>query len=149
MSIVESTRPVTGGVDTHLDQHVAAALDGAGALLGVESFPATTAGYRDLHGWLAGFGEVVAVGVEGTGAYGVGLARFLHRAAVTVIEVDRPNRRCGAGTASPIRSTRSKPRGRRCRAGPTGSPRPRTATWKRSGCCWSPSARLERPGPKR
>jgi transposase len=92
MTIVESTRPVTGGVDTHLDQHVAAALDGAGALLGVESFPATTAGYRDLHRWLTGFGEVTAVGVEGTGAYGVGLARFLHRAAVTVIEVDRPNR---------------------------------------------------------
>ena len=92
MSIVESTRPVTGGVDTHLDQHVAAALDGAGALLGVESFPATTAGYRDLHGWLAGFGEIAAVGVEGTGAYGVGLARFLHRSAVKVIEVDRPNR---------------------------------------------------------
>jgi transposase len=92
MTIVESTRPVTGGVDTHLDQHVAAALDATGALLGVESFPATAAGYRDLHGWLAGFGELVAVGVEGTGAYGVGLARFLHGEAVTVIEVDRPNR---------------------------------------------------------
>jgi len=92
MTIVESTRPVTGGVDTHLDQHVAAALDANGALLGVESFPATTAGYRDLHGWLAGFGEVVAVGVEGTGAYGVGLTRFLHQVSVTVIEVDRPNR---------------------------------------------------------
>lgn len=92
MSIVESTRLVTGGVDTHLDQHVAAVLDGAGALLGVESFPTTAAGYRDLHGWLTGFGEVVAVGVEGTGAYGIGLARFLHAASVKVIEVDRPNR---------------------------------------------------------
>ena len=92
MAIVESTRPVTGGVDTHLDQHVAAALDEAGAVLGVESFPATTAGYRDLHRWLTGFGEVSAVGVEGTGAYGVGLARFLHAVSVKVIEVDRPNR---------------------------------------------------------
>jgi transposase len=92
MSIVESTRLVTGGVDTHLDQHMAAALDGAGVLLGVESFPATTAGYRDLHGWLAGFGEVLAVGVEGTGSYGVGLTRFLHGVSVRVIEVDRPNR---------------------------------------------------------
>ncbi len=92
MTIVENTRPVTGGVDTHLDQHVAAALDDVGGLLGVESFPATAAGYRDLHGWLSGFGQITAVGVEGTGAYGVGLARFLHRAAVTVIEVDRPNR---------------------------------------------------------
>jgi transposase len=94
MTIVENTRPVTGGVDTHLDRHVAAAVDDVGALLGVESFPATAAGYRDLHGWLAGFGQVVSVGVEGTGAYGVGLARFLHRASVRVrvIEVDRPNR---------------------------------------------------------
>jgi transposase len=92
MTIVESTRPVTGGVDTHLDQHVAAALDSSGALLGVESFPATSAGYRDLHRWLGGFGEVVAVGVEGTGSYGIGLARFLHRSSVKVVEVDRPNR---------------------------------------------------------
>ena len=27
MTIVEGTRPITGGVDTHLDVHVAAALD--------------------------------------------------------------------------------------------------------------------------
>ena len=54
MTIVESTRPVTGGVDTHLDVHVAAALDANGGVLGVESFPTTPAGYRELHGWLAG-----------------------------------------------------------------------------------------------
>ena len=92
MTIVETTRPVTGGVDTHLDQHVAAVLDDVGALLGVESFPATTAGYRELHQWLSGFGQVTAVGVEGTGAYGIGLARFLPQASVKVIEIDRPNR---------------------------------------------------------
>ena len=67
MSIVESTRPVTGGVDTHLEVHVAAALDASGALLGVESFPATTRGYRDLHGWLISFGEVAASGLRGPG----------------------------------------------------------------------------------
>jgi transposase len=92
MTIVESTRPVTGGVDTHLDVHVAAALDSNGGVLGVESFPTTPAGYRDLHAWLAGFGELHRVGVEGTGAYGAGLARFLQRAGLEVIEVDRPNR---------------------------------------------------------
>ena len=36
---------VYGGVDTHLDVNVAAALDGVGSELGVESFPTTTAGY--------------------------------------------------------------------------------------------------------
>jgi hypothetical protein len=40
MTMVE-TRPVTGGVDTHLDTHVAAALDAIGGVLGVESFEAT------------------------------------------------------------------------------------------------------------
>ena len=43
MTIVE-TRLITGGVDTHLDTHVAAALDANGGVLGVESFPTTTAG---------------------------------------------------------------------------------------------------------
>jgi len=83
---------ITGGVDTHLDVHVAAALDGVGGLLGVEVFPATAKGYRALHRWLAGFGDVVLVGVEGTGSYGAGLTRHLHRQGVKVVEVDRPNR---------------------------------------------------------
>ena len=92
MTIVGKTRPVTGGVDTHLDVHVAAALDANGGLLGVESFPAERSGYAALHTWLTSFGELTRVGVEGTGAYGVGLARHLWAAGVEVIEVDRPNR---------------------------------------------------------
>jgi len=79
MTIVEATRPVTGGVDTHLHVHVAATLDSIGGLLGVESFPTTPAGYRKLLGWMGSFGPVERVGVEGTGAYGAGLARFLQR----------------------------------------------------------------------
>src|SRR6266550_5356736 len=92
MTMVESTRPVTGGVDTHADIHVAAAVDGNGGVLGVESFATTPAGYAQLHGWLAGFGPVARVGVEGTGAYGAGLARHLRGQGLVVIEVDRPNR---------------------------------------------------------
>ena len=38
MTIVEAPRGVTGGVDTHLDVHVAAALDPLGGLLGTEPF---------------------------------------------------------------------------------------------------------------
>jgi transposase len=91
MTIVE-TRSVTGGVDTHLDVHVAAAVDANGGVLGVESFATTTAGFAELHAWLAGFGIVDRVGVEGTGAYGAGLARFLCTAGVVVLEVGRPNR---------------------------------------------------------
>jgi hypothetical protein len=48
VTIVDQARPVTGGVDTHADMHVAAALDGIGGLLGVREFPATPAGYGQL-----------------------------------------------------------------------------------------------------
>ena len=92
MTIVEADRPVTGGVDTHLDVHVAAALDRVGGLLGVESFAASAAGYRDLLAWMSSFGPVARVGVEGTGAYGAGLSRYLRRNGVAVVEVDRANR---------------------------------------------------------
>ena len=78
MTTMTSTRPlVTGGVDTHRDFHVAAALDHLGGVLGTSPFPTTPAGYRALLAWLAGFGPVVTVGVEGTGSYGAALAQYL------------------------------------------------------------------------
>jgi transposase len=92
MAIVESARPITGGVDTHLDEHVAAVVDGNGGVLQVRSFPADRGGYQSLHSWLMTFGELTRVGVEGTGAYGAGLSRYLQSTGVEVIEVDRPNR---------------------------------------------------------
>ncbi len=42
---------ITGGVDTHLDVHVAAALDDRGSLLGVANFATTPSGYRELFSW--------------------------------------------------------------------------------------------------
>jgi len=77
MAIVETTRSITGGVDTHLDTHVVAALDPNGGVLGVAAFPATRSGYCSLSSWLGEFGTIARVGVEGTGAYGAGLARHL------------------------------------------------------------------------
>ena len=65
MTTMTSARPsVTGGVDTHRDEHVVAALDGVGGLLGTASFPTTTAGYTALLAWLRSHGEVGLVGVE-------------------------------------------------------------------------------------
>jgi transposase len=84
---------VTGGVDTHKDAHTVAALDSAGRMLGSAQFPATAAGYAALLAWLVGFGRLVLVGVEGTGAYGAGLARFLRAGGVALVEVDRPDRK--------------------------------------------------------
>jgi transposase len=104
MTIVEAAHGVTGGVDTHLDVHVAAALDPLGVLLGTESFRSDPNGYKALLAWLEGFGTVTKVGMEGTGSYGTGLARFLRRAEVEVIEVDRPNRaaRRRSGKSDPL-----------------------------------------------
>jgi transposase len=91
LTIVE-TRAITGGVDTHADTHVAAALDPIGGLLGVRQFPASAAGYARLLEWLGGFGTVCLVGIEGTGSYGAGLARHVTAAGIRVVEVDRSDR---------------------------------------------------------
>jgi transposase len=91
-TMTSTAAAVIGGVDTHADVHVAAACDQLGTVLGTQSFPTTTAGYRQLLGWLRTFGEVSVVGIEGTGSYGVGLTRFLLEAGVDLREVLRPNR---------------------------------------------------------
>src|SRR5450631_2128270 len=109
VTIVEEARPVTcrtaitGGVDTHADTHVAAALDPVGGLLGVGEFPVTAAGYARLLGWLGGFGTVCLAGIEGTGSYGAGLARHVTAAGVRVVEAAARTGRTGAVRASPIR----------------------------------------------
>jgi transposase len=84
--------PVFLGVDTHSDAHVAAALDGAGKLMGGISVPNTEAGYAELLGWASRFGDLVKAGVEGTGSYGAGLSRFLRARSVRVVEVNRTSR---------------------------------------------------------
>jgi transposase len=81
------------GVDTHEDEHVAAWIDGLGRLLGTGSFPATARGYRLLLAWARGRGVVAVAGVEGTGSFGAGVARFLTAEGVEVVEVTRPSRR--------------------------------------------------------
>jgi transposase len=85
--------PLLGGVDTHKDIHVAAVLGHTGALLGTAQFPATLRGHNELLGWMRSFGDIGAVGVEGSGNYGAGLTRFLLAQGVRVMEVVRPDRR--------------------------------------------------------
>ncbi len=105
MTIVgNNPEAVIGGVDTHVDAHVAAAVNHVGGVLGVEAFPTTRIGYRRLLSWLRSHGELTLVGVEGTGSYGVGLARYLAQAGIAVVEVDRPNRqvRHRQGKSDPV-----------------------------------------------
>jgi transposase len=80
------------GVDTHLDAHVGVVIDFVGRVQGTRTIDTTPRGYRELLRWAQDFGHLRRAGVEGTGAYGAGLARFLTDAGVEVIEVDRPNR---------------------------------------------------------
>lgn len=84
---------IIGGVDTHADTHTVAALDELGRMLGHATFPATIEGHLGLHAWLSTRGDLIAVGIEGTGSYGAGLARHLRTAGIRVLEVDRPDRR--------------------------------------------------------
>ncbi len=83
---------VTVGVDAHGDVHVAHAKDQLGRRLDTVSVPTTPSGYRDLLAWARGLGELDAWGVEGTGAYGAGLARFLRDHGQVVVAVNRPDR---------------------------------------------------------
>lgn len=99
-SIALDRTDVIVGVDTHKHQHVAVALDGLGGRLAELEVSASNDGYLQLLVWARGLGAVHAFGVEGTGSYGAGLARFLAHRGETVIEVSRPprageRRRCG------------------------------------------------------
>jgi transposase len=95
---------LTIGVDTHKHTHVAAARDQQGRRLGTTMAPATSVGYAQLLAWAHGLGEPVAWGVEGTGSYGAGLARFLTTAGQRVLEVNRPDRaaRWRYGKSDPV-----------------------------------------------
>jgi transposase len=78
------------GVDTHLDFHVAVALDHLGRRLGESSVSTTPKGYQRLLRWAEGFGPLGCAGVEGTSSYGAGLTRHLRARGIEVLEVERP-----------------------------------------------------------
>ena len=84
------------GVDTHRDQHVAVAIDGRGVRLGERHVPTTIRGYEELDRWSSSLGEISAFGIEGTGSYGAGVARFMTGRGYTVIEGQQ------AGSVGPI-----------------------------------------------
>ena len=106
ITTIAHARPtrVTIGVDTHGDVHVAHAKDQLGRRLETVSIPTTPTGYQDLLAWARGLGQVQAWGVEGTGSYGAGLARYLGKAGQVVLEVNRPDRaaRRRRGKSDPV-----------------------------------------------
>jgi transposase len=97
VTMMDAKRPDTKaevilGVDTHLDVHVAVAVDHLGRRLGESSVPTTANGYERLLRWAERFGRVRCAGVEGTSSYGAGLARHLRAKGIEVLEVERPKR---------------------------------------------------------
>jgi transposase len=100
VTMIGTERPETKvevilGVDTHLDFHVAVAMDHMGRRLGESSVSTTVKGYEGLLCWAEGFGPLRCAGVEGTSSYGAGLARHLKSQGIEVLEVERPKRRRG------------------------------------------------------
>jgi transposase len=95
---------VTLGIDTHKRTHVAVALDQLGRRISELEIPTTTSGFADLYAWASEIGTIGTVGIEGTGAYGAGLCRWLRERGVVVVEVERPDRklRRNAGKSDPI-----------------------------------------------
>ena len=81
MTITASESPASAsevilGIDTHLEVHVAVALDGLGRRLGELNVPTSGKGCQKLLHWAEGFGPVCCAGVGGTGSYGGGLTRY-------------------------------------------------------------------------
>ena len=90
---LETEVAVVLGVDTHLEFHVAVAVDHLGRSLGELSVPTTAKGYERLLRWAEGFGPIGCAGVEGTSSYGAGLTRHLRARGIEVLEVERPEHR--------------------------------------------------------
>ena len=131
-------RSITGGVDTHLDVHVAAALDERGALLGVESFATTESGYKKLLGWLAA--------TSAPSSWSASKGRVPMEPGSPVIS--RPNEFASSKSIAPIASvagarasptpkTPSRPPVPHSRATPVARPRRGTETSNPCGFCGS------------
>ena len=120
------------GVDTHLDFHVAVAVDHLGRRLGELSVPTTAKGYERLLRWAEGFGPVRCAGVEGTSSYGAGLARHLRAAGIEVMEVEsaRSAADLAAQRQSPTPSTPRPPRRAVLAGEASGYPRAQTDEWR-------------------
>lgn len=91
--MTDSLGKIILGVDTHKDFHHAAVISALGEGLADRRFPTTPAGYQELVDWARGHGEILRVGVEGTGSYGAALTSRLLAGGLDVIDVIAPDKR--------------------------------------------------------
>ena len=94
------------GVDTHRDTHEVEIALPNGIPIATCQISNDTAGYAELLAWIIDHapGPRLAVSIEGTRSYGVGLARAATTAGLLVVECEQPNRktRRGKGKSDPI-----------------------------------------------
>ena len=140
------------GIDTHRDSHEVELADAAGKPVTVMRIGNDSAGFARL---LAAVAEVVpgprvAVCIEGSRSYGIGLARALAAAGLLVLECEQPSRkqRRGKGKSDPIDAHLAMLAALRLDAGPCRSRAP-TVTGRPCGSCWSRGRRSPRPAPRR
>jgi transposase len=82
-----------------------------------------------LLGWAQRLGPINAWGIEGTGSFGAGLTRFLHRHGQVVVEVNRPDRqaRRRRGKSDPLDAEAAA---RAVQAHEGAIPKPVTGRWR-------------------
>jgi transposase len=94
------------GIDTHRDSHEVEIADPAGKPIAALQIANDSGGFTQLLAAIAGTvpGPRVAVSIEGSRSYGIGLARALAAAGLLVIECEQPSRkqRRGKGKSDPI-----------------------------------------------
>ena len=91
--LAEVVDAVVGG-DTHRDTHALELTAPSGATIATLMIGNDERGYAEAIAWVAEHapGPRVVVGLEGTRSYGIGLARVLQAAGLTVVEIERPRR---------------------------------------------------------
>src|ERR687894_1066325 len=94
------------GVDTHRDTHEVEIAFPTGTPIATLTISNDSAGFAALLAWIFDHapGPRLAVSIEGTRSYGVGLARAVTAAGLMVIECEQPHRtaRRGKGKSDPI-----------------------------------------------
>ena len=94
------------GVDTHRDTHQVEIAHPTGTPIATITISNDSTGFAELLGWIFDHapGPRLAVSIEGTRSYGVGLARVVAAAGLMVIECEQPHRKArrGKGKSDPI-----------------------------------------------
>jgi transposase len=94
------------GIDTHRDTHEAEIANAAGTAIATVQISNDSAGFTALLAWIAEHapGPRIAISLEGTRSYGIGLARALIAAGMLVLECEQPThkQRRGRGKSDPI-----------------------------------------------